>query len=412
MNFNLRIRKNQQVGGTVSGLPASKSVSNRVLVLDALAGFGSELQNLSEARDTQLMQKLVKSSDKIIDVMDAGTTMRFLTAFYAISGSNRIMTGTDRMKERPISPLVNTLREIGADIRYLGKEGYPPLEILGFSGQRTREVTIPGNLSSQFISALMMIAPVLPLGLRIHLSGHVGSRPYIKMTQEMIRMYGGKIEVNENLIDVSPGGITKVNYAVEPDWSAASYWFSFCSLSEQGKFYLPGNFSKSFQGDQVITEIGNQLGIKSERSAEGLALTKTSNLNEVEWDFTDCPDLAQTVAPLCAFKGITGIFTGLESLRIKETDRIAALQQELAKSGATLEEESSGAWKLTPASRKSDYLFEVQTYHDHRMAMGFAPLATNLDVAIEDRNVVNKSYPRFWTDLQSVGFELEFRDPA
>jgi 3-phosphoshikimate 1-carboxyvinyltransferase len=412
MNFNLRIRKNQQVGGTVSGLPASKSVSNRVLVLDALAGYGSELKNLSEARDTQLMQKLVKSSDKVIDVMDAGTTMRFLTAFYAISGSNRIMTGTDRMKERPISPLVNTLREIGADIRYLGKDGYPPLEILGFSGQRTREVTIPGNLSSQFISALMMIAPVLPLGLRIQLSGHVGSRPYIKMTQEMIRMFGGKIEFERNLIEVSPGGLKKVNYAVEPDWSAASYWFSFCGLSEQGEFYLPGNFSQSFQGDQVITDIGKLMGIESARSAEGLSLKKSTHQNIIEWDFTDCPDLAQTVAPLCAFKGISGIFTGLESLRIKETDRIAALQQELAQSGATLEETTTGVWKLTPAKRITDYLFEVKTYHDHRMAMGFAPLATHLDVAIEDRNVVNKSYPRFWTDLQSVGFDLDFRDPA
>jgi 3-phosphoshikimate 1-carboxyvinyltransferase len=412
MSFNLYIRRNQYVGGTVSGLPASKSVSNRVLILDALAGFGSDLQNLSEARDTQLMLKQVKSTERVIDVMDAGTTMRFLTAYFAISGSHRIMTGTDRMKERPISPLVDTLREIGADIRYLGKPGYPPLEILGFSGQRTREVTIAGNLSSQFISALMMIGPVLPLGLRIILKGHVGSKPYIKMTQEMIRMFGGKIDFKDNVIEVSHGQLSKVNYIVEPDWSAASYWFSFCALATDGQIHLPGNFSQSFQGDQVITEIGKLMGVASERSAEGLKLSKTTHQPRLEWDFTDCPDLAQTVAPLCAFKGISGTFTGLESLRIKETDRIAALQQELAKSGATLEETKSGVWKLAPAKRMTDYLFEVHTYHDHRMAMGFAPIATNLDVAIEDRNVVNKSYPRFWSDMESAGFELEIRDPA
>jgi len=406
---NLIIKSQNNPGGIISGLPASKSVSNRVLVLDALCGRKSVLTNLSDARDTVLMTRLVDSADTTIDVMDAGTTMRFLTAFYSISGSRRIMTGTDRMKERPIRPLVDALRTIGADIRYLGREGYPPLEILGFSGQKTREVTVPGNLSSQFISALMMIGPALPNGLVIRLEGHVGSRPYITMTEAMIRMFGGSTRFEDNVIEIAAGGLKPVTYAVEPDWSAASYWFSFCALSESGRFTLPGNFSLSFQGDQVMGEIGTMTGVKSVRSSTSLELEKCDHLSHIEWDFTDCPDLAQTVAPLCAFKGITGTFTGLESLRIKETDRIAALQAELSKTGAELTEPSKGVWKLKPANRTSGYALEVATYHDHRMAMGFAPLATRLDVAIEDRAVVNKSYPKFWDDVRSAGFELELR---
>ncbi len=395
--------------GTVPGLPASKSVSNRVLVLNALSGGKSVLSNLSDARDTVLMTRLVTSEETTIDVMDAGTTMRFLTAYYAISGTRRIMTGTDRMKERPIRPLVDALRTIGSDIRYLGREGYPPLEILGFSGQKTREVTIPGNLSSQFISALMMIGTALPKGLLIRLEGHVGSRPYIGMTEAMIRMFGGVTRFEGNEIEIAPGGLHPVTYSVEPDWSAASYWFSFCALSAGGKFSLPGNFSLSFQGDQVMGEIGERLGIRSTRSATSLELEQMEHLPHLEWDFTDCPDLAQTVMPLCAFKGISGTFTGLESLRIKETDRIAALQAELAKTGSILTEPTTGIWKLTPATRTTGYTLEVNTYHDHRMAMGFAPLATRLDVAIEDRAVVNKSYPKFWDDLRAVGFQLELR---
>ena len=401
----LHISIRSTLTGTVSGLPASKSVSNRVLILDALSGGQSTITNLSEARDTKLMTALVSSSEKEINVMDAGTTMRFLTAYYAISGTNRIMTGTDRMKERPIHPLVDALRAIGADIRYLGKEGYPPLEILGFSGQKTKEVSVPGNLSSQYISALMMIGPALPSGLRINLTGHIGSKPYIRMTEEMIRMFGGQINFSGNVIEIMPGELKPVAYAVEPDWSAAGYWFSFCALAESASIYLPGNFEKSFQGDQVICEAGQLLGVRSERTAEGLTLRKSGHQNNIEWDFTDCPDLAQTIIPLCAMKGIRGRFTGLESLRIKETDRILALQNELNHIGAKLSEPTTGVWNLSPIENLPDSVI-IKTYHDHRMAMGFAPWATKIPVTIEDRDVVNKSYPRFWEDLSSIGFKL------
>lgn len=390
--------------GDVKHLPSSKSVSNRVLILDALAGGTSNLSNLSEARDTKLMQALIRSSDPVINAMDAGTTMRFLTAYYAISGTARTMTGTDRMKERPIRPLVDALRSLGADIRYLEKEGYPPLEIRGFAGQRTREVTIPGNLSSQFISALMMIGPALPQGLLIRLDGPVGSRPYIQMTAAMMTLFGATSRFEGNEIEVMSGGLKPVTYAVEPDWSAASYWFSFCALGRDSEFHLTGNFEHSFQGDQVMADIGRLLGVDSSASGSGLILRKTGFDTHIEWDFTDCPDLAQTIAPLCACKGIAATLTGLESLRIKETDRIAALQNELAKTGAQLSESKTGVWKLIPSTRTRGFRFDIKTYHDHRMAMGFAPWATHTDVLIEDPAVVNKSYPGFWEDLEAVGF--------
>ena len=408
MNAGLLIHRMNRPSGHVSGLPASKSVSNRVLILDALAGGKSVLENLSEARDTRLMTALVRSSDITIDAQDAGTTMRFLTAYYAVSGTRRILTGTERMFERPIRPLVDALRTIGADISYLGKEGYPPLEIHGFSGQRAESVTVPGHLSSQFISALMMIGPVLPKGLRIKLEGHVGSQPYIEMTAAMMRLFGAVVRFEGQEIEVASGGLKAVQYSVEPDWSAASYWFSFCALASEGEFVLNGNFTHSFQGDQVMGEIGRLLGVGSERSATGLKLYRTDAQKQLEWDFTDCPDLAQTVAPMCSMLGIPAVFTGLESLRIKETDRIAALQQELGKTGAQLTEDKTGLWRLMPSTRTSGYQLDVATYHDHRMAMGFAPLATRLDLAIEDPNVVNKSYPRFWDDMTAVGFDLTY----
>lgn len=405
----LIIHRMDRPSGRVNGLPASKSVSNRVLILDALAGGGSVLENLSEARDTRLMTDLVRSGEVTINAQDAGTTMRFLTAYYAVSGTRRILTGTDRMFERPIRPLVDALRTLGADISYLGKEGYPPLEIHGFSGQRTDVVRVPGHLSSQFISALMMIGPVLPKGLQIRLEGHVGSRPYIEMTAAMMRLFGATVRFEDQEIEVLSGGLKPVQYSVEPDWSAASYWFSFCALAAEGSFELQGNFSHSFQGDQVMADVGRLMGVASERSTTGLKLYRTDFQQNLEWDFTHCPDLAQTVAPMCAMLGITAGFTGLESLRIKETDRIAALQQELGKTGAQLTEEKTGRWKLLPSTKTSGYQLNVATYHDHRMAMGFAPLATRLEVAIEDPNVVNKSYPRFWEDLAAAGFELDFR---
>jgi 3-phosphoshikimate 1-carboxyvinyltransferase len=348
LSNSIRIQKNSKVNGSVRGLPSSKSVSNRALVLNALSGNQSDLRNLSEARDTALMQKLINSPEKVIDVMDAGTTMRFLTAYFSVSNQNKILTGTARMKERPIFPLVNSLRAIGASIEYLEREGYPPFEIKGLDKQINSKVNVPGNMSSQFISALMMIGPALPNGLIVELDGPIGSRPYIVMTELILKAFGGKVEFEDNLISIESGKLKPTTYTIEPDWSAASYWFSFTSLANESELLLSGNFESSTQGDQVMADIGRQVGVRSEVLDGYLKLSKIEAAKTLEWNFTDCPDLAQTVIPLCSIKGIEGTFTGLESLRIKETDRIYALQEELKKIGAELIE-GKGQWKLIQA---------------------------------------------------------------
>ena len=406
MSIDLQLKKTSDLSGKITGLPSSKSVSNRVLILDALAGGKSRLNNLSEARDTVLMQKLLRSDESVLNVMDAGTTMRFLTAYYSISGQQKLLTGTERMKERPIAPLVKALQLIGANLQYTEKEGFPPVQIQGFGGQKSKEVTVPGNLSSQFISALMMIGPVLPQGLIIRLEGQIGSKPYIQMTEAMMKMFSAKLKFEGHTIEIEPSTLKPVDYQVEPDWSAASYWYAFTSLANKAEIFLPGNFTHSFQGDQVMESIGRSLGVKTERQSDGLRLIKIDHQQKVEWDFNDCPDLAQTVLPICAVKGITGNFTGLESLRIKETDRILALQTELAKVGAILEENAKGNWKLIPAKYPLPETLSFKTYHDHRMAMGLAPLCTLTNVIIEDPLVVNKSYPRFWEDVRRCGVEV------
>lgn len=373
--------------------------------MDALGGGKSTLTNLSEANDTVLMRQLINSSDPVLDVEDAGTTMRFLTAYLAVQGQEKVITGTDRMKLRPIGLLVDALRVLGAQISYLEKEGFPPLKIEGFEGQKTNQLTIRGDVSSQYISALMMIAPTLPKGLTLTLTGKVGSKPYIDMTASLMRKFGVEVQVNENVIEVGPQPYKPCDYRIEADWSAASYWFAFTALADQAEITLPNITMRSFQGDRVIADLMEQLGVKSEPRGNNLLLTKKEAHTELTFDFTHCPDLAQTVAVVCAAKGIHGTFTGLESLRIKETDRIHALHQELQKIGAQLIETGS-SWKLVPTHNIPETIPTINTYLDHRMAMAFAPLATLRDIVIENPTVVRKSYPGYWDDLKTVGFTL------
>jgi 3-phosphoshikimate 1-carboxyvinyltransferase len=403
----LSIRKKSEVTGTVPHLPSSKSLSNRALILNALSGNQSLVSNLSSARDTQLMQKLVGSEDRLIDVMDAGTTMRFLSAYFSITGKPKILTGTDRMKQRPIGLLVDALRTLGAQIQYLEKEGFPPIEVQSFNGQKTTSVSVPGNISSQYISALMMVAPVLPQGLSIDLEGKIGSRPYIEMTASLMRQFGIEVKWEGQTLHIPSSSFKKTSYQVEPDWSAASYWFAFVALADKAEIVLPKVDKVALQGDRAIVEIMDKLGVRSEFRNGDLRLTKKEYQTHLEWNFTDCPDLAQTVLPVCAAKGISGSFTGLQSLRIKETDRIDALQRELAKINARVVEENSNAWKIFPARIQGTSSVIIETYHDHRMAMGLAPLATIMDVQIKDPQVVDKSYPDFWKDMKSVGFEIQ-----
>ena len=351
------------------------------------------------------MLALINSPDKIIDVMDAGTTMRFLTAFFALTGKNKILTGTARMKQRPIALLVNALRELGVSIAYLEKEGFPPIEIEGFAGQKVNSVSLPGDVSSQYISALMMTAPILPQGLTIRIEGAIGSRPYIEMTAALMKTFGVACDSTGQSIHVPPTPYQPSNLTVEADWSAASYWFAFTALAEEAELRLPHVSEASLQGDRVVVEVMKRLGVRSVFQQDKAILTKQAHAEFVEWDFRDCPDLAQTVLPVCAAKGIPGLFTGMETLRIKETDRIAALQTELAKTGAKLTEEKTGNWRLTPA--KVVKSVSIETYHDHRMAMGFSPWATLVNLRIAEPEVVNKSYPGFWEDMRLVGFEIQ-----
>jgi len=389
--------------------PASKSESNRVLVIDALTGRKSQLDNLSNARDTQTMIRLLDSdSNPVWDVLDAGTTMRFLTAFSAFNGKPREMTGTPRMKERPIKLLVDALRELGAVIEYKEKEGYPPILIHPFKPElaKTDHIKIKGNVSSQYITALLMIAPVLPKGLTIELLGHVGSKPYIEMTLRLMEHFGVTSEWKDNIIKIAHQTYKPAQYKVESDWSGSSYWFSIAALAKEATIELKGYVKNSLQGDHVIVDIMDQLGVKTEFTADGLKLTKQPVKGNLVWDFTDCPDLAQTVAVILAAKGVEGTLSGLQSLRIKETDRIAAIQNELRKFGADMIEiEKDVTYKVVPGTFKVDGQ-SVHTYEDHRMAMAFAPLALLGKVTIEEPSVVNKSYPLYWDDLKKVGFDF------
>lgn len=398
----LTLLHKQTLSGIIRHLPASKSISNRALLIRAMSQSNAQIENLSEANDTQLMQRLIASSEAVLDVEDAGTTMRFLTAYFAVKGLPKLLTGTARMKQRPIHLLINALRTLGADIAFTEREGFPPIKIRGPFSQKTNRIAIPGNVSSQFISALLMIGPTLSKGLTLELEGEIRSRPYIEMTISLMRTFGVTARWIHNQIEVPPGTYMAIPYTIEPDWSAASYWFAFAALARHAEITLPGLSVKSIQGDRVIIDMMELLGVKAEPRGGSLHLTSKDYRNEFSWDFSDCPDLAQTVAVVCAAKGIKATLTGLESLRLKETDRTKALQHELAKLGANFAE-AHGTWQLIPAEHLPEQITPINTYMDHRMAMAFAPLCMARQVQIENPKVVRKSYPRFWQDLKSVG---------
>jgi len=390
-------------------LPASKSEANRALIIAALSGQESELQNLSEANDTQLLQRLLKSDAETIDAEDAGTVMRFLTAYYAVTGQHKTLTGTERMCQRPIKVLVEALRELGADIEYIGEEGYPPLKMNGFNGNGKRKLKVRSDISSQYISALLMVGPLLPEGLELALEGKIGSRPYIEMTLSLMEHFGVASSFEGNTITVPHQQYKAATFRVESDWSAASYWYSLVALAQEADITLLGLKEKSFQGDRAIVDIMSRLGVYTSFSADGVHLTKKKHEHHVSVDFSDCPDLAQTIVALCAGLGVQVDMTGLESLRIKETDRIQALQIEVLSLNSSLSEVTPGVFSLTPGiMTKGDLLF--RTYQDHRMAMAFAPLALLEPVQLQEPSVVRKSYPRFWEDLEKVGFEIKINE--
>ncbi len=408
-------------GGPLHGtaqLPASKSEANRALILRALAG-GGILGNLSDANDTQLMLRLLAAAPDAAELSaeDAGTVMRFLTAYLTVTNWRGRLTGTARMQERPIAVLVDALRQAGGQLTYLHNEGYPPLAIEGFSAaDKTAEPTalaVRGDISSQYISALLMVGPRLPGGLCLTLTGHVGSRPYIDMTLALMRRFGADFAVEGNVLTVQPGAYQPTDYVVESDWSAASYWYALVALGAAGsEITLPGLRRESLQGDQAIARMMTLFGVETTFQTGAVHLRQVPLRVAAEipvLDFADCPDLAQTVAVVAAALGRPVEMRGLESLRIKETDRIAALQTELAKFGGDLRDLGAGRFRAESAGfGVSGQL--VATYHDHRMAMAFAPLALRGPLAIEAPMVVRKSYPQFWRELAKAGFAVSEAD--
>lgn len=402
-------------------LPASKSLSARALLIEALSG-GGHLENLSDCDDTRVLRKALHAPEEEIDIMAAGTAMRFATAYFATrEGEEHIITGTERMRQRPIRPLVDALRQLGADIEYTGKEGFPPLKIRG-TRLTGGNISIPADISSQYISALLMIGPTLKNGLTLNLLGEVASRPYINMTLGVMRTFGAEAEwQDQQSLAVKPkpyrAGIT---YCIEPDWSAASYWYEMAALNENRytQLLLAGLKEDSLQGDACVAKWFEPLGVKTAFSAEGAVLTPCpATAGNAEWplDFSDCPDLAQTFVVTAALKRIKFKFTGLKSLLIKETDRIAALQSELAKLGYGIRQFQTTVNGHTDhgicydgnRGEMTDHN-GIDTFEDHRMAMSFAPAALKFPgLRINHPEVVSKSYPDFWNDLRGFGVQLD-----
>jgi len=400
-------------------LPASKSISNRILILNALSKSHYPIGNLSNSDDTQVLAKALVSlqaENTVFDVGAAGTSMRFLTAYLAQHEGVFTITGTERMKKRPIKILVDSLREIGGKIEYLEKEGFPPLQIYG--GRLTGgAIRLNGGVSSQYLSALMMIAPSTQQGLDIQLEGTVISRPYIDMTLRLMQTFGVQTEWNGERIRIKPQTYRPIPFTVENDWSAASYWYEIVALAgNTADVELTGLEQNSIQGDAKVAKLFESMvstayhpSFDAESSEKGLQIIRGLNVKpamKVDYDFTNEPDLAQTLAVTCCLLNIPFHFTGLQTLRIKETDRILALQTELEKLGYVIKtSENAMEWAGERCESDSDPV--ISTYEDHRMAMAFAPACLKTGkIRISEPAVVSKSYPGFWADLEKAGFMM------
>ena len=397
-------------------LPASKSISNRALILSALSGGTPQPTHISDCDDTFVMQRALQHPTPEIDIKAAGTAMRFLTAYTAVGHDTHTLTGTARMKQRPIAILVDALRELGAQIGYAGQEGFPPLHIVG-TQLHGGHLTLPGHVSSQYISALLMIGPMLAQGLSLTLTGHIISRPYIDLTIGMMREFGAEVVWTSGQdIRVEATPYRPTPFYIEGDWSAASYWYQMVALSHdsEARICLPGLFATSLQGDAAVAHMFAQLGVDTSHGhqADGtpmVTLTKNAScVSRLDYDFIDQPDLAQTLAVTCAMLQVPFHFRGLQSLRIKETDRIAALMNELGKLGYVLHTQNDSElwWDGTRTAPQPHAA--IDTYEDHRMAMAFAPCCLRLDNRhINNPEVVSKSYPSYWDHLQAAGFNIQ-----
>ena len=406
--MQIKVTAPAQIYTTIQ-LPSSKSISNRALIINALGNRTFQLENLSDCDDTQVMIRALNDDKETIDIMAAGTAMRFLTAYLSVTPGTRIITGTERMQQRPIQVLVNALRELGADIEYVANDGFPPLRITGRE-LRKDTISLPGNVSSQYISALLMIAPVLTNGLTIRLTGDIISRPYINLTFQLMHDFGVRAEwTDDHRLKVEPQAYHSTPFYVESDWSAASYWYQIVALSKEAEVTLPGLFKDSYQGDSQVAGIFRSLGVETIYKDKTVILKKNGkSVERLDYDFINQPDLAQTFVVTCALLNIPFRFSGLQSLKIKETDRMAALITEMRKLGYILHETDGSVLSWEGERCTTEEHPAIDTYEDHRMAMAFAPTCLALpEILINNPQVVSKSYPRYWEDLRQAGFIIK-----
>jgi len=389
-------------------LNSSKSESNRLIIIKALSKERIKIKNLSNANDTSLLNNLINfNSSNTWNAEDAGTSMRFLTSYLSLTKDGALLTGTDRMKKRPIKILVEALRKIGANILYDGEEGYPPINIKGKIIQENNKIDIRGDISSQYISSLLMIAPKLEGGLEINIIKPFYSRPYVKMTLSLMKVFGISYKFSENQIKIKRQNYKGGSYTVESDWSAASYWYSILSINKDiDKINLIGLRNMSLQGDQMISKIMSSMGIVTNYYKNGIEIYKNNSACDyLELDFKDCPDLAQTVLVVAVVHKIKLKIFGVESLKIKETDRLNAMKNELHKIGVSFYQ-NGDFWILDRREKNFPKSVSIDTYKDHRMAMSFAPLASEINLSINNPEVVNKSYPKFWEDMKKAGYSI------
>ncbi len=393
-------------------LPTSKSISNRALIINALSYSPYPIKNVSDCDDSIAMNQVLQSNSNRFDIGHAGTAMRFLTAYLSKIVGEWHITGSERMRHRPISILVDALRKIGAQIEYTGEEGFPPLKITG-TALKGDIIELDGSISSQYISALLMIAPTVQGGLTLRLKNKITSRAYIEMTLQLMKQFGIRYQWNGNEIRIDAQSYKPVPFTVEADWSGASYWYAMAALSDRCDLYLKGLNIKSLQGDSIQSEwFEKYFGIRSRQDGDAVRLTKIKEtaLKQFNLDFIENPDLAQTFVVLSVLRQLPFHFIGLKTLKIKETDRIAALKNECLKLGVMLTEPAGGelSWDGKTVQSLSQANPVIATYDDHRMAMAFAPVAMIMGaVRIQDAMVVTKSYPSFYEDLRKVGFTVE-----
>ena len=411
-----RLTAPRRIDATIN-LPASKSISNRALIIYALSGGRQMPQNLSDCDDTEVIINALRYMPDEIDIKAAGTAMRFMTAYLSVMRGTHVLTGTERMKHRPIGILVDALRKLGADIEYVGEEGFPPLRITGKS-LNGGLLEIPGNVSSQYISALLMIGPMLKEGLTVRLLGDIISRPYIDLTLWTMHEFGADaVWTSADTITIKAQPYKDRSYLIENDWSGASYWYEIMALNDdpESEIRLVGLMDGSKQGDSITRYIFSLLGVKTKFESKKAGVPQMVTLKKngrcvprLEYDFVSCPDLAQTFVVVCAAKGIHFHFTGLSTLKIKETDRIEALKREMRKLGYVLKD-MNGSELLWDGERcEPSVEMGIDTYEDHRMALAFAPFAQKMDgLVINNPQVVTKSYPRFWDDLRLADFIVE-----